>query len=247
MIAWTPRPETRAVCAALLLGSLAVAAPLAGQEPEPKEGWTPGVSAELVSRYLWRGLDLHDGVSLQPDVHLSRGELAVGVWSSWALDGGYHEVQTYLEWSRDLAPGTVTLSVYDYFYPKEEAGFFDFGGVSDGEPTGGHTVEFGAAFTPAALPVTLGLWWNAHNDPDRALVLEATTEHSFAGVDVAGEASMLLKDSPTYYEAGGGDLLGYGVSVSRVVPLGSAEPYVSARLVRSALEGKTYLVFAVGF
>lgn len=38
-------------------------------------------SAELVSRYVWRGAEL-DGVSLQPSFDLSVDSLTIGAWGS---------------------------------------------------------------------------------------------------------------------------------------------------------------------
>ena len=246
MTHWIQRSTGRAFLLVALFGVFA-AAPLSGQEEEGP-AWSVGFAGELTSQFIWRGLELHDGPSFQPDVWLERGNVAIGIWSSWALDGEYHEVDTYISWYHELPVGELTLLATDYFYPKEDFGFFEFGGVKDGEPTGGHTVELGAQFSPSALPLTFELGWNAYGDPDKALFGGVGTEFSIPMLfDVGAEAGFLLNDSPWYYEADAGQLLDYRVSVSRGLSLGNFEPYVSAAVVRSALMEKTYWVFAVGF
>jgi hypothetical protein len=159
----------------------------------------------------------------------------------------YHEVNTYLSWSWELPVGDLTLSATDYFYPKEDGGFPNFGGVVGQEATGGHTLELGATLTPGALPLTFEVGWNAYNDPDRALFGAVSTGFSLHLFDLGAEFSMLLKDSPTYYEAAAGDLLDFWVWMSRSLAVGGFEPYASASLVRSALLDRTFWVFAVGF
>ncbi|MEQ9401346.1 MAG: hypothetical protein RJQ04_19425 [Longimicrobiales bacterium] len=234
------------LAAALTLGLPA----LAQAQDEEASGVTVGVAGEIVNQFVWRGLLLNDGLSLQPDVWLESGNLSFGVWSSIPLDGDFSEVDTYLSWYQELPVGELTLTAFDQFYPGEEDEFDDFGnfgGVEDGEPTGAHTVELVAEFSPTALPLDFMLGWNVWNDPDKALYARVGTGLSFPAFDLDGAIGFSLNDSPYYYGSEGGDVLDYVVSASRAFALGAFEPYASVTYVRSAVEDANYWVFALGF
>jgi hypothetical protein len=238
----------RALLFAALLMPLAPRA-AAAQEDGPA-GLSFGISGELVSQYVWRGLRLHDKPSLQPDVYVSKGELTLGVWSSWPLKGDVNEMDTYLSWDKELPAGDLSLTVTDYFLPylgTDSGWFTNFDGVVNGEATGAHTVEFGAEFTPSAVPLTFMAAWNAYNDPDHALYGAVSSEVSVPMLfDLGGELGFLLKDSQDYY-GGSAGLFNVGVHATRSFTLGVVEPYVTVGYTRNAAVKENYWVFAVGF
>ncbi|MBK7629177.1 MAG: hypothetical protein IPJ23_00235 [Ignavibacteriales bacterium] len=43
------------------------------------------VSADLVSRYIWRGIDVNDAVNIQPNLSLAVGGFSAGFWGSYSL------------------------------------------------------------------------------------------------------------------------------------------------------------------
>jgi len=236
---------------ALLLAALLTPfLPGRGSAQEAPTTWSFGVSGEIVSQYVWRGLVLHDQPSIQPDVYVEHGSFSAGVWSTWPLKGDVNEIDTYVSWFQEATAGEFGLTLTDYYYPylEGDAGSFtNFSGVVDGEATGGHTLEIGAEFSPTALPLTFSAAWNAYNDPDHALYGAVSSEVSVPMLfDLDGEVGFLLKDSPSYYGSNAG-LMNFMVRATRSLSLGLIEPHASIAYTRNAFLKKNYWVFAVGF
>lgn len=61
----------------LLLGTLLLATMVRAQEVQ--------LGADVVSRYIWRGTDFGESMSVQPGLSLSVGALTVGTWASYAI------------------------------------------------------------------------------------------------------------------------------------------------------------------
>ena len=56
-----------------------------------------GFGADVVNRYVWRGTDFGNAVSVQPGMSISSGNIEVGAWSSWAITGaGANENDLYV-------------------------------------------------------------------------------------------------------------------------------------------------------
>ena len=84
-----------------------------------------GLGADVVSRFVWRGADFGDAVSVQPGIAWSKEALEIGAWSSWAISGsGANENDLYVTYS----VGQVSVTVTDYYYPVRGApgDFFNF-------------------------------------------------------------------------------------------------------------------------
>ena len=83
-----------------------------------------GLGADVVSRYVWRGADFGDAVSVQPGIAWSKEALEIGAWSSWAISGsGANENDLYISY----AAGPVSVTVTDYYFPvPRPADFFNY-------------------------------------------------------------------------------------------------------------------------
>lgn len=82
-------------------------------------------SLDLVSRYVWRGLDIGNTPCAQPDLSVSWKGFTLGSWGSYNLSGkGGQETDFYV--SKSI--GFVTVSVYDYWSYGDTTGtnFFDY-------------------------------------------------------------------------------------------------------------------------
>ncbi len=109
-----------------------------------------GIGADVVSRYVWRGTDFGNAVSVQPGVAFSQEALEIGAWSSWAISGGgANENDLYVSYS----VGQVSVTVTDYYFPASAPGdFFNFSdedGVHILEASAG--VDLGMASVMAAF------------------------------------------------------------------------------------------------
>ncbi len=71
------------------------------------------VGADIMSRYVWRGLDYGSSPSIQPTLSFGIGNFEIGYWGAVAITGNYVETDLYAKYS---AKGfSVTLT--DYYIP----------------------------------------------------------------------------------------------------------------------------------
>ncbi|HRY99030.1 MAG TPA: hypothetical protein P5550_08230 [Bacteroidales bacterium] len=120
---------------------MAMLLPMAGHsQDESKGSW--GVSADLVSRYVWRGLEFGNSPAVQPGIEYSRGMITAGCWGSYATNGAnYQEADLYVT----LTPvEAFSITFTDYFFPDHSLGtnhYFNY----DGDRTG-HVMEGAITF-----------------------------------------------------------------------------------------------------
>ncbi len=134
-----------------------------GQEvkpPEPVREEDEGVSlcfgADVMSRYIWRGMDFGNSPAIQPNLTLSWKGLNVGLWGSYAFTG--HSIQVNDSVLTESGPYTETDFVISYTYrwftlslidmfipdglsPNEGNDFFNYR-----NSTTGHTLEANLTF-----------------------------------------------------------------------------------------------------
>lgn len=124
-----------------------------------------GFGADVVSRYVWRGADIGNAVSVQPGIAWSNNTFEVGAWSSWAITGGgANENDLYA--SVNLGPASITIT--DYFLPTSApASFFSYG---DGD--GIHILE-ATVSADLGMASVLGAF-NFSGDSEDSFWLEAS-------------------------------------------------------------------------
>jgi len=105
------------------------------------------ISADVVSRYVWRGTQFGDSGHIQPTLSYSAGDFEIGAWGSFALSGndGGSELDLYI--SYDL--GFASLTLTNYTFPGDTSASIipdDFFGVEGYElSTGFDLGPFGIA------------------------------------------------------------------------------------------------------
>lgn len=154
---------------------LSVPAGLMAQEEKEEKEASPlsfQYGADLVSRYVWRGMQFGEGAHIQPYGNIVFGSgshsLSFGVWGSYDLGGKIDSANTYSEFDLSLrysfateTIGTFTVGAADYYYPYLKIPYSNF--EKDG--LGGHTVELSAAYQgPESLPVSFLVSSNFLND-----------------------------------------------------------------------------------
>jgi len=133
------------------------------------------VGVDLVSRYVWRGLNLGGSTpAIQPAVEIAFGSddhsIAIGAWGSYSFSGTQtgQEADLYLSYTlKDM----FSLTVSDYFFPDETAGtnkYFnynmDWNSINDGSKAQtGHLVEAALSFNgtdniPVSLLFAMNVW-----------------------------------------------------------------------------------------
>ena len=162
----------------ILVLALVLSVPSVLAQPEVSLG------ADLVSRYVWRGLDFGQSAAVQPTIEVGVGGFSAGTWGSFGItDANANELDLYLSY----AVGPVTVGVTDYHFPgvgldpgtESPSDYFNF---DDGG--GGHTLEPFVSYQGEAVPLSLTLATNVYNDPDYSTYLEAGYGFAVGGVDL---------------------------------------------------------------
>jgi len=111
------------------------------------------VAADIVSRYVWRGLDYGASPNIQPTLSLTAGNFEVGSWGAISTLATYSEIDLYAKYSFS----NFSIGVTDYFFPAdgipatEGLKYFNWTNSSTG-----HLIEtFGQYKGGKKLPVSL--------------------------------------------------------------------------------------------
>ncbi|MCU4173700.1 TorF family putative porin [Carboxylicivirga sp. N1Y90] len=78
------------------------------------------VSADLVSRYVFRGVDFGNSPGIQPTIEFSSGGFSAGAWGSYAFSNSsagadaFQEADIYASYGFDFG---LSLGITDYYYP----------------------------------------------------------------------------------------------------------------------------------
>lgn len=252
--------EVRKGMGVLALG-LALLAPsiAAGQFGEEEPEIAVGASVDLVTSYIWRGLELSDEPNIQPSVWVAYGPLEVGTWGSHSIEADFHEQDFWVTYYLpENSAGSFALTLNDYYINSDFGeDFFDFSGTEECDPeegvgdppmcaTGPHTLELAATFSPAAVPVDLLVAYNFHNDPQSAVYAEAFYGPSIGEYELGFTAGGVLGESQWYYGTDGAALTNLGASVARSMAAGRFSIPVGAQVIYNPDQEETYFVFAVG-
>ena len=104
------------------------------------------VSADLTSKYIWRGTGNGDAPALMPTVGFNKGGFDVYAWGAWAFDDSYRELNIGVSYSFS----DFTVELVDYFYPWKGNKFFHLR-----NSTTTHSIEAIATYEPEFFPVYL--------------------------------------------------------------------------------------------
>ena len=143
--------------------------------PSPSDA-TVAMSADLVSRYVWRGADIGDSPSIQPGLEASRtlfklGTFIAGVWGSYPITSrpAANEIDTYIGYNA----GNLFFTLADYYCPAN-GDLFDLD-----DDTTAHDLELNVSLADLdpMLPRLAGwsLEWGmmvAGADPENSMFLE---------------------------------------------------------------------------
>lgn len=111
------------------------------------------LSGDIVSNYVWRGIKQTDGLSIQPAVSVSLGNLTLGSWGSIDVtENPQKEIDFYLSYSKN----NLTITATDYWWDGEDS-FNYFSSPAEGKA--GHSFEGALAYTfPKSFPLSVS--WN---------------------------------------------------------------------------------------
>ena len=241
-----------------LLTILALAFALSWSLPASAQEFSFG--ADIVSRYVWRGVDFGESASVQPALTFSSGGLEIGTWASYATNPGSADANEHDLWI-GYSAGAFSVGITDYYFPnaavahdehdhdhdeeEEEAeiiGFFDFSG--DGE--GGHWIEPYVSFNGTdSFPVTLYAAYMAHNDVDNSLYLNASVPFAVGGVEMSFGIGASAGES-AFYGTDGFSIIDMALGASKSIPITDKfELPVSVSYILNPTDEKSFLVFGI--
>lgn len=145
------------------------------------------LGADAVNRYVWRGTDFGQSMSIQPDLSFSAGGFTIGSWASYAVSpqsAAANEHDLYASYSIETSGGTFSLGVTDYYFPSPAPAtpdFFDYDGDA-----GSHDIEPSVSYTgPEGAPITLYASIFAYGPSEGPVWLEASYPFSVEDVDLS--------------------------------------------------------------
>ncbi len=110
---------------------------------------TLNLNADLVSRYVWRGMLVSGNPNIQPYASISYKGLTFGAWGSFGLSTPFAETDLYLSYS----VGPITLTVNDY-YAADSVENFSYFNFKKKETL--HALEGQITYTgPESFPISL--------------------------------------------------------------------------------------------
>ncbi len=107
------------------------------------------LSADIYSLHLWRGFANGNAPSIQPCAELSKGNLTIGAWAAYAINGSYSEIDLYANFQLK----NLKFSIFDYFMPEtngKKNSFFDYN-----TKTTRHTIDLIAEYDADNFPVRI--------------------------------------------------------------------------------------------
>ncbi|HED10411.1 MAG TPA: hypothetical protein ENJ10_06960 [Caldithrix abyssi] len=184
--------------------------PLTAQEYE--------LGADLVSRYVWRGIELAKGASIQPAFSFSYGDFSAGTWASYALSPQAAGGDEHDFWA-SYSFGRFSVTMTDYYFPGgANNDIFDFS--NNGQ--GAHVLEAAVAFNGGeAFPLGIFFAANVYNDLDKSLYLEVSWETASGVGFVAGFA----RGNSAWYAVSNPGLRAINIGVSYTKELKFYEGY----------------------
>jgi hypothetical protein len=218
------------------------------QEEEAEES-PLSLGADLVSRYVWRGVQLSASPAIQPSIEYSFGNFTVGTWGSYTFaHEDFQEVDLFLSYSIN----SFSITLNDYFLPGEVSGesnkYFDWN-----QDSTGHALELiGSWEGTETLPltVTAGVFLygddkDANGNNRYSTYLEAAYGFDIQGVSLSPFAGITFADG---MYSDGFALVNLGLKAEKEIEI--TEKYslpISASFITNPDAGNIFLVVGFSF
>ncbi len=214
------------------------------------------LGADIVSRYVWRGIDFGDSWTIQPSVSFAGRGFEVGAWASYGVDG-INENDLYVTYTFATESGTTfALGLNDYYFPDptnpEAPEFFS---------TNAHAIEPFVSFSgPASFPLELSagvvfapvpeepepvVGGREKLDRQSTLYFEIGVPFSKGGADLRLHLGGVGGKS-VFYGTKGGGIITTGISASKAIAVGeSFEIPVTLSYILNPASEQSFLVFGL--
>jgi len=230
--------------------------PVLAQEEPHKDKLN--VTADIVSRYIWRGLNLGgSSPSIQPNIEYSHGNFAVGAWGAYSFDHSITRQECDLYLSYTIA-NLVTITGTDYFLPHEDTLLNHYFNYND-EKTG-HVLEISAKFLgtdkiPFSLLLASNVYgndaktWNGHNQYSTYIELGYSFKVKETGCNAFFGVTPTKPDidkGETGYYGNGPGVINLGIKATRDIRItDSFSLPISASFITNPQAENIYLVLGI--
>ena len=234
-------PDTMKNRIPVLIAVLALILAIGPSTPVLAQSFSLG--ADVYNRYVWRGFDYGESLSIQPTLEFSTDIVTIGSWASYsvAADGsGANEHDLYVS----FALGPVSLGVTDYYFPSPGGSeFWDWS-----EDGGSHLLELNAGIGGTeAFPVTLSANIFFYNETDNSVYLEVGYPFTIDDVDL-GLAVGIVPMESAFYATSTFGVVNAGLSASKEIKItDSFSLPISAAYVLNPTPGSSRSFLLFGF
>jgi hypothetical protein len=216
------------------------------------------VGADVVSLYVWRGLNVNDAANIQPALTLSVSGFSAGFWGSYSLlndenDNPYkQEIDTWISYTYEFTNGmSLGAIVTDYYFPSVGISWGNYNNYNDPDGTGAHTIETGVLINgPESFPIAVSGYINVYNDAGYNTYFQADYLLSVADVslDFFAGAAGGSEENPGYYGTDKFNVINIGVKAAKSVKI--TDDYslpMSTTFIINPNSNIAYFVFALTF
>ena len=217
------------------------------------------ISADLMSRYIWRGTDYGAAPSIQPGIEYSKAGFAIGAWGAYVINfQGYQESDLYIGYT--FYKSMFTVMVTDYYFQSDlsNVNYFDYN-----SKTTGHVFEAALTFNGTEkLPLSLMIATNIYgadakkinNDGtqgDNQFSTYAELTYSFKHFDVFAGANLTAPDRDKGETGYYGNYMGFvNIGLSTVKNIKITEHYslpLTLSVITNPQAEKIYFVAGFSF
>lgn len=204
----------------------------------PVWGQSASIGADVVSRYVWRGVDFGESMAVQPAITFGAGGLEFGAWGSYSISASgasANENDLWATYTVTAESGlSVAVGITDYYFPSPGADAGFGAGAA-------HTVEMSLAFSgPETFPISL---FGGVLTKSSVLYAEVGVPFEISGVGVGLHMGFVGGESD-FYGTDEAALVNLGVTASKDLAITEtfAVP-VSVAYILNPDQDRAHLVF----
>lgn len=211
---------------------------------QAQSSFSLSAGGDIVSRYIWRGLEINGTLNIQPTVEATYGGLTAGLWGSYAFAerGSTDELDFYAGYTISTeSAGDFGLLFTDYYFTTGHR-------LSDVSDTSAHFLEAAVTYSgPSSIPISIFLGYTFKPASVKSLYWEVGYSTSidafgfdiFVGGTDGGAAE--------YYGSTEFAVITTGFKASQDITLGeSLQMPLSVSFILNPKQETVYLVFGVG-
>jgi len=209
--------------------------------------------ADVVSRYVWRGIDFGNSPAMQPSLSFAYSGLELGFWGSYTFNetaSGSDELDAYISYSFDIESVSISALVTDYYFPNAGIKLGNLNNYDNEDGAGAHLLEAGLSISSEKFPFAISAYYNFYNDAGNNTYFQI--DYPFT----AGEYELGIfcgattgsEENPAFYGSENFSVINVGIQASKSIKITTdfSLPVFAAYSINPKIE-QSYLVFGISF